>query len=96
MNHGKSSDLARNLISASILGGVLLIAGCGGVESRVHSGAVDPVLNQDPAHGKYLTAIGIGGSDPELSSDTQRKALARDAAIVKAQYEMLSMGKSVV
>jgi hypothetical protein len=87
--------LSRTLLTASLLGGLALLAGCGGVQSRVHSGVVDPVLNQDPAHGKYLTAIGIGGSDPDLSSDTQRKALARDAAIVKAQYEMLSMVKGV-
>ncbi|MFI5349568.1 MAG: hypothetical protein ACHQ2Z_08500 [Elusimicrobiota bacterium] len=42
-----------------------------------------------------MTAIGIGGSDPALASDTQRKALARDAAIVKAEYEMLSLVKGV-
>jgi hypothetical protein len=72
-----------------------LLAGCRGVPARVHGGVVDPVLTQDPAHGPYLVAIGIGGSDPALTSDTQRKALARDAAIVKAQYEMLSMVKGV-
>jgi hypothetical protein len=94
MNQMRKSQVGPALAAASALG-VLLLAGCSGVQSRVHSGTVDTVLNQDPAHGKYITAIGIGGSDPDLSSDTQRKSLARDAAIVKAQYEMLSMVKGV-
>ena len=73
-----------------------LLAGCeGGVPSRVHKGQVDAVLDQSPTEGDFLVAIGLGGSDPKLQSDTQRKALARDAAIVKAQYEMLSMIKGV-
>ena len=94
MNDAKKSKLSRAVFSIPV-GAALLLAGCGGVQSRVHSGTVDAVLNQDPAHGQYVTAIGIGGSDPSLPSDTQRKALARDAAIIKAQYEMLSMVKGV-
>lgn len=83
------------LNGAAVAAIALLASGCKGVPSRVHGGTVDPVLNQDPSAGLYLMAIGIGGSDPALTSDTQRKALARDAAIVKAQYEMLSMVKGV-
>lgn len=83
------------VVPAAALAAGVLLAGCSAVPSRVHSGAVDATINQDPAHGRFLTAIGIGGSDPNLMSDTQRKALARDAAIVKAQYEMLSMVKGV-
>lgn len=81
--------------AAAVLGVLALLAGCRGVPSRVHGGTVDSVLVQDPAAGQYIVAIGIGGSDPALVSDTQRKALSRDAAIVKAQYEMLSMVKGV-
>jgi hypothetical protein len=77
------------------LGLVLFMSGCGGVTSRVHHGTVDTTINQRPDAGRYLEAIGIGASDPALLTDTQRKALARDAAIVKAQYEMLSMVKGV-
>jgi len=79
----------------TVLGVILLLAGCGGVPSRVHKGAVDSVIDQEPAKGGYITVIGIGASDPKLPSDTQRKSLARDAAIVKAQFEMLSMLKGV-
>ncbi|MDD5302532.1 MAG: hypothetical protein PHS14_05415 [Elusimicrobia bacterium] len=74
---------------------VAVLAGCGGVTRRVHDGAVDRVIDQKPAKGGYLEAIGIGASDPALKSDTQRMSLARDAAIVKAQYELLSMIKGV-
>ena len=72
-----------------------LVAGCGGPQSRVKKGQVAQTIDQDPARKGYLEAIGIGASDPNLPSDTQRKALSRDAAIVKAQYEMLSMVKGV-
>ncbi len=74
---------------------VAMLAGCGGVTRRVHDGSVDRVIDQTPIRGSYIEAIGIGASDPELDTDTQRMALARDAAIVKAQYELLSMIKGV-
>jgi hypothetical protein len=77
------------------LAALFFASGCGGVRSRVHNGAVETTIDQKPDAGRYLEAIGIGASDPQLATDTQRKALARDAAIVKAQYEMLSMVKGV-
>jgi hypothetical protein len=70
-------------------------AGCSGVQSRLRAGKVQDVIDQKPVQSGYLEAIGIGASDPELRSDTQRKSLARDAAILKAQYELLSMVKGV-
>ena len=71
------------------------LAGCGGVKSRVTKGQVQSVIDQTPDRRSYVEAVGIGASDPALPSDTQRKSLARDAAIVKAQYELLSMVKGV-
>jgi len=71
------------------------LAGCAGVESRVREGKVPQALDQKPVRGGFIEAIGIGASDPALPTETQRKALARDAAIVKAQYELLSMVKGV-
>ena len=71
------------------------LAACAGVRSRVTDGKVQSVIDQRPDRGGTLEAIGIGASDPKLPTDTQRKALARDAAIVKAQYELLSMVKGV-
>lgn len=71
------------------------LAACSGVKSRVRDGKVESVIDQKALRGGTLEAIGIGASDPTLATDTQRKALARDAAIVKAQYELLSMVKGV-
>lgn len=89
MNYGAELKLAAiALLLASL-------AGCGGVQSRVQKGQVQTVIDQKQDHYGYIEAIGIGASDPELATDTQRKSLARDAAIVKAQYEMLSLVKGV-
>lgn len=73
----------------------LLLGACAGVESRVKDGRIGEVIDQRPVAKGYIEAIGIGASDPELKTVTQRKALARDAAIVKAQYELLSLVKGV-
>ncbi len=77
------------------LAAAAVLAACAGVTSRVTDGKVRTVIDQTPDRGESLEAIGIGASDPKLPTDTQRKALARDAAIVKAQYELLSMVKGV-
>ncbi|MEK7233272.1 MAG: hypothetical protein AAB268_05620 [Elusimicrobiota bacterium] len=79
----------------AMMGLTVLITGCGGITSRVKTGKVQEVIDQTPNRSSYVEAIGIGASDPTLPTETQRKALARDAAIVKAQYEMLSMVKGV-
>jgi hypothetical protein len=84
-----------NVKQAGLIAIVAALAGCGGVTSRVKNGQVQSVIDQSPDHRGYVEAIGIGASDPSLPTETQRKALARDAAIVKAQYEMLSMVKGV-
>lgn len=73
----------------------VLLAACSGPRSRVHQGRIGDTIDQQPERRAYLEAIGIGASDPALPTVTQRKALARDAAIVKAQYELLSMVKGV-
>ncbi|MBI4424322.1 MAG: hypothetical protein HY554_11370 [Elusimicrobia bacterium] len=73
----------------------VLAAACSGPRSRVKQGRVADTIDQTPDRRAFIEAIGIGASDPALPTDTQRKALARDAAIVKAQYELLSMLKGV-
>ncbi len=78
-----------------LVGLMLAMTGCGGVPSRLRHGQVQATIDQAPDQRAYLEAVGIGASDPSLKTDTQRKALARDAAIVKAQYELLSMIKGV-
>ncbi len=69
-------------------------AGCG-TKSYVKGGKVMDTITQDPAKGSNIEAIGIGAADSSLPTQTQRRALSRDASIVKAQFEMLSMVKGV-
>ncbi|MDX6771228.1 MAG: hypothetical protein SF051_16985 [Elusimicrobiota bacterium] len=87
--------LFKTAAAAAAVLAALALVGCGGVERRVRDGRVGAVIDQEPDRRSYYEAIGIGASDPSLPTETQRKALARDAAIVKAQYELLSMIKGV-
>jgi hypothetical protein len=82
-------------LALAAMGAAALLTGCHGVTSRVKQGHVTQTIDQRPERGGYFESIGIGASDPALPTETQRKALARDAAVVKAQYEMLSMLKGV-
>ena len=85
----------KSIRRMGLLAATAALAACSGVQSRLHDGKVQNTIDQRPSRGGELEAIGIGASDPALASDTQRKSLARDAAIVKAQYELLSMVKGV-
>ena len=71
------------------------LAACAGPRARLADGRLPDVLDERPEKGAYFEAIGIGASDPTLPTETQRRSLARDAAIVKAQYELLGMIKGV-
>ena len=74
---------------------VAMSGGCSSVRSRLAHGRVPDVIDEKPERGSYYEAIGIGAGDTTLTTETQRRSLARDAAIVKAQYELLSMIKGV-
>lgn len=84
----------RTFTACACVLGLALAAGCHG-KSYVKKGAVVDVIDQDPAKGAYIEAIGIGAADPAIQTQTQKRSLSRDAAIVKAQFEMLSMIKGV-
>lgn len=84
----------KTLRRAAAAAALALVAACGG-KNYVKGGKVQDTLSQDPDKGKFIEAIGIGAADPTLPTETQRRALSRDAAIVKSQYEMLSMVKGV-
>lgn len=74
----------------------LLLAACGGSKnSYVKKGEMESTFNQEAIKKKYLESVGIGAADSALTNSTQRKATARNAAIVQAQYEMLSMVKGI-
>lgn len=75
--------------------GALLLAGCGGTKSYVKKGEIERTLDQEAVTKKNIEAIGIGAADSSLTNSTQRRATSRNAAIVAAQYEMLSMVKGL-
>ncbi|HBL16960.1 MAG: hypothetical protein A2X36_08510 [Elusimicrobia bacterium GWA2_69_24] len=84
----------NTLLALSVAVLTLSAFGCGGgSQTRVKKGQVVDVLEQDPNQGGYIEAIGIGAADPTLPTQTQRRALSRDAAIVKAHNELLTMIK---
>jgi hypothetical protein len=77
------------------LAAAALLAACSSVKPRLVDGRLPQVIDERPERGAYFEAIGIGAADPSLPTETQRKSLARDAAIVKAQYELLALIKGV-
>jgi hypothetical protein len=79
-----------------VLAGIsIFLAACGGSKSYVKKGEIQKTLDQQADRGRYFEVIGIGAADSTLTNTTQRKATSRDAAIVQAQYEMLSIVKGV-
>jgi hypothetical protein len=74
----------------------LTFIGCGGGSSSyVKKGEIQTTINQEAESSRYIQALGIGAADATLKNETQRRATSRDAAIVQAQYEMLSYVKGV-
>ncbi len=71
------------------------LTACSRNSSYVKGGEVKKTIEQDSIQSKYIETIGIGAADSTLNNTTQRRATSRDAAIVQAQYEMLSIVKGV-
>ena len=80
---------------AALLLIALAAVGCSDKKTYVKKGEIDKTLDQQAVANRYLEAIGIGAADQNLTNSTQRRATSRNAAIVAAQYEMLSMIKGV-
>ena len=85
----------KNSVQISAWISLVLIAGCGGSRTNVKGGEIRQTLDQEAIKSKYIETIGIGAADSSLTNTTQRRATARSAAIVQAQYEMLSIVKGV-
>jgi hypothetical protein len=74
---------------------VLALVACGGNRSFVRNGEINKSIDQQADQGKYVQTLGIGAADSTLTNTTQRRATSRDAAVVQAQYEMLSIVKGI-
>lgn len=83
------------LVFASVLAIAASAAFSGCAKKYVKHGKVVDVIEQNMVTRKYIQAIGIGAGDPSLATVTQRRATARNAAIVSAQYELLTLVKGV-
>ena len=73
----------------------VVCCGCGGNKTYVKKGEIQKTITQQAERSRFIEALGIGAADSTLTNATQRKATSRDAAIVQAQYEMLSYVKGV-
>jgi hypothetical protein len=73
----------------------LFLAGCSNNKSYVKKGEIERTMDQQAVQKNYIEAVGIGAADQSLTNSTQKRATSRNAAIVAAQYEMLSMIKGV-
>lgn len=73
---------------------LLLLCGCAGVPGSEQ--ASQPEDSGVTDVGDRLEAIGIGAPNPILPSDTQRKATAREAALLQARYELSSAVRALV
>ena len=85
----------KKLFSFIVMACAVAGAGCAGTQSKVKKGEIQKTIDQEAVHKNYIESIGIGAADSTLTNSTQRKATSRNAAIVQAQYEMLSMIKGL-
>ncbi len=75
---------------------VIALAGCGGGGSAaLKKGELRQTIEVESEAGQWIQAMGIGSADPNLPTATQRKATSRNAAIVDAQYQLVSKLKGV-
>jgi hypothetical protein len=86
--------LKRSLELATALSLIALVS-CSHDSTYVKKGEIEKTINQQAESSRYIEALGIGAADSTLTNTTQRRATSRDAAIVQAQYEMLSYVKGV-
>ncbi len=68
------------------------LAACG-PKAHVREGEIEKTIEQQAMGKKYIEAIGLGAADDSLTNKTQRMATSRNAAIVAAQHELLTMLK---
>ncbi len=73
----------------------LAFMGCSSKSSYVKKGEIQKTITQQSETSRYIQALGIGAADSTLTNSTQRRATSRDAAVVQAQFEMLSYVKGV-
>jgi len=74
---------------------LFLLTSCATKSEFLKGGEIKRAIVQEPVGDDYIMAIGIGAADSTIENKTQRMSTSRNAAIVQAQYEMLSVIKGV-
>ena len=87
------NERSRISLAAAALAAVVLAACSHAPASKVKSGELERTMDEQAIGKNYLEAVGIGAADPAMTNQTQRMATSRNAAIVAAQHELLSMVK---
>lgn len=81
---------------ASWIAAVALLTGlwgCSHNQSYVKQGQIERTMDEQAVQRDRIESIGIGAADLTETNQTQRMATSRDAAIVAAQNELLTMVK---
>lgn len=78
-----------------VIGGMVLMGACSGVKTRVKGGEISRTMDEQGITDDYIQAVGIGAADETLTNKTQRMATSRQAAVVEAQYQLLSVIKGL-
>ena len=84
------------MVAFAVLASVILY-GCASNEGRrtVSNGEIEREWVEQGITHDFIFARGIGAADQKLENKTQKMATSRNAAIVNAQYNMLSVIKGV-
>ena len=86
-----TSKFPAKWLAASAL--LIGLWGCSHNKSYVKDGQIQRTIDGDEVQKDRVEAIGIGAADTTMTNQTQRMATSRDAAIVAAQNELLTMIK---
>jgi hypothetical protein len=69
------------------------LCGCAHKGTYVKDGQINRTIDEESVKKDSIEAIGIGAADAALTNQTQRMATSREAAIVAAQNNLLTMIK---
>ncbi len=73
----------------------IFLIGCAAKSEFIKGGEIKRTISTEAVGDDYITSLGIGAADPAIENKTQKMATSRNAAIVQAQYEMLTVIKGV-
>ena len=91
--------MKKQILGLSLIGlAAFSLSACAGGKamSRVDKkGEMSKTMDMESVQKKYLQVVGIGAANAAMTNATQRKATSRNAAVVDAQYRLLSMVKGL-